>query len=89
MTFQNRIFGRKWKYQEVGENYVVKRFIIYTLGAGVAQSVQRLATGWTAEGSEFESRWGQDFSPLHVQTGSGAHPMGSGDSLPEGNAARS
>jgi hypothetical protein len=30
---------------------------------------------WTAEGSEFESRYGQDFSPLHLfQTGSGAHP---------------
>jgi hypothetical protein len=24
---------------------------------------------------EFESRWGQEFSPLHIiQTGSGAHP---------------
>jgi hypothetical protein len=29
--------------------------------AGIAQSVQRLATGWAAEGSEFESRKGQDF----------------------------
>jgi hypothetical protein len=26
------------------------------LGAGIAQLTQRLATGWTAEGSEFESR---------------------------------
>jgi hypothetical protein len=25
-------------------------------GAGIAQSVYRLATGWTTEGSEFESR---------------------------------
>jgi hypothetical protein len=31
--------------------------------------------GWTIEGSEFESRWRQVFSLLHiVQTGSGAHP---------------
>jgi hypothetical protein len=26
----------------------------------------RLATGWMAEGSEFESRYGQDISPFHV-----------------------
>jgi hypothetical protein len=32
-----------------------------------------IATGWTTEGSEFESQWGQEFSLLHVvQTGSGA-----------------
>jgi hypothetical protein len=31
--------------------------------------------GWKTEGSENESRWGQEFSFLHsVQTGSGAHP---------------
>jgi hypothetical protein len=30
--------------------------VIVSVGAGVAQSVQRLATGWTTEGSEFESR---------------------------------
>jgi hypothetical protein len=43
------------------------------------------ATGYGLEtkGSEFESRWGQEFSLLHVvQTGSGAHstsyPMGIG-----------
>jgi hypothetical protein len=30
---------------------------------------------WTTKGSEFESRYGQEFSLLHVvQTGSGAHP---------------
>jgi hypothetical protein len=39
------------------------------------QSVQRLATGWTTEGSEFEYRYGQEFSLLHVvQTSSGVHP---------------
>jgi hypothetical protein len=44
-------------------------------GAGIDQSVERLARDWTAEGSEFESREGQDFSLLHVvQTGSEAHP---------------
>jgi hypothetical protein len=35
----------------------------------------RLATSWTTEGLEFESRPGQEFSLYHVvQTGSGAHP---------------
>jgi hypothetical protein len=35
----------------------------------------RLDTGWTTEGSEFESRYGRKLSPLHVfQTGSGARP---------------
>jgi hypothetical protein len=34
-----------------------------------------MATGLTIEGSEFESRWGQKLSFLHiVQTDSGAHP---------------
>jgi hypothetical protein len=40
-------------------------------------------------GSEFKSRQGQEFSPLHVvQIGSGAHPasytMGTGGSFPGG-----
>jgi hypothetical protein len=34
--------------------------------AGIAQSVERLATGWTTKGSEFKFRWGQEFSLLHV-----------------------
>jgi hypothetical protein len=34
-----------------------------------------VATGWATEGSEFETRYGQEFSLLHVvQTGSGVHP---------------
>jgi hypothetical protein len=46
------------------------------------QSEWRLATGWTAEGSEFEFRYRLDFSSLHVvQTGSVAHPT----SYPMGN----
>jgi hypothetical protein len=41
------------------------------LGTGIAQSIQRVATGWTIEGSEFESRYDQEFSLPHVfQTGS-------------------
>jgi hypothetical protein len=57
-----------------------------TVGAGIAWSVERLATGWTTEGLEFESRYDQEFSLLHViQTGSGVHPtsypMGSGGSF--------
>jgi hypothetical protein len=58
----------------------------------IAQSVKPLPKGWMTEGSEFESRWGQEFSPLHiVQTGSGAHPasnqVGTGCSFPGGKAA--
>jgi hypothetical protein len=41
----------------------------------VLRVVQRLATDWTTEWSDFESRYGQEFSLLHaVQTGSGVHP---------------
>jgi hypothetical protein len=48
--------------------------------------------GWTTEGSEFESRAGQEFSLLHVvQTGSEAlpasNPMGTGGSFPGGKPA--
>jgi hypothetical protein len=53
-----------------------------------------IATGYllTTEGSEFESRWGQEFSHLQViQTGSGVHPtsypMGTGGSFPGGKVA--
>jgi hypothetical protein len=58
----------------------------------IAQSVQRLATDWTTAESEFESRYWQEFSLLHVaQTGSGVHPtsypMGTGGSFPGGKAA--
>jgi hypothetical protein len=50
------------------------------------------ATGWTTEGSEFESRKGQEFCLLYVvQTGSGVHrtsyPMGTGGSFPGSKAA--
>jgi hypothetical protein len=48
--------------------------------------------GWTTEGSQLESRWGQEFSLLHVvQTGSGAqpdsYPMCTVSFFPEGKAA--
>jgi hypothetical protein len=37
--------------------------------------LQSVQLGWTAEGSQFESREGLECSLLHiVQTGSGAHP---------------
>jgi hypothetical protein len=47
------------------------------------------ATDWTTEGSEFEPRWGQEFSLLHVvETGTGVHPasypVGTGNSFPGG-----
>jgi hypothetical protein len=62
------------------------------VGARIAHSVYQLATGWTTEGSEFESPWCQEFSLLSVvQTGSGVHPtsypLGTGDSFPGGKAA--
>jgi hypothetical protein len=52
-----------------------------------------IATGYRLdEGSEFEYRWGQEFSLLQVtQTGPGVHPtsypMGTGSSFPRGKAA--
>jgi hypothetical protein len=47
---------------------------------------------WTSKESEFESLYGQYFSPLHVvQTGPGAQPasysFGTGGSFPVGKAA--
>jgi hypothetical protein len=77
------------------ENTRVRMFEFPTtvcIGARKAQLVWRLATGWTTEGSEFESRQSQELSLLHVvQTGSGAHPasypMGTGGSFSGGKAA--
>jgi hypothetical protein len=50
------------------------------------------ASRWTAERSEFESRYNQGFSLLHfAQTGSGAnsvsYSMGTGSSFPWGEVA--
>jgi hypothetical protein len=46
---------------------------------------------WMTWKSEFEARWGQEFSLHVVQTGSGAHPASypvrTGDSFPGGKAA--
>jgi hypothetical protein len=49
-------------------------------------------SGWTTEGSELETRQGQEFSLLYVvQTGSGVHPTSypivTGGSFPRGKAA--
>jgi hypothetical protein len=79
------------------------KFVIYEMtigfptvlvleGAVIAQLVQRLATGLTTEGSDFESRYDQEFSLVHVvQTGSGVHlasyTMGTGGSFSGGKAA--
>jgi hypothetical protein len=68
------------------------KIFINILGAGIAQSVQRMATGRSTEGSEFDSRWGQEFSLLYVvQTDSGvdptSYPMGTGVSFRRGKAA--
>jgi hypothetical protein len=54
----------------------------------LAQSVQRLDKGLTAEGSEFESRKLQDFSIFHVLWSHQAlNTMDSGSSFSEGKAA--
>jgi hypothetical protein len=46
-----------------------------------------MATGWATEGSEFESRYGQEFSLLDlVQSGSGVHPMVTGGPFSGGKA---
>jgi hypothetical protein len=76
--------------------FIVRTFHLYYVSVhlakvGIAQSLQRLATSWTAGGLEFEPRHRQDFSPLHViQIGSGAHPAsyptGTGTFNPGGNA---
>jgi hypothetical protein len=60
-----------------------------SVGAGIAQSGLRRATGWTA-GIRFRRR--QDISLLHsAQTGSGArapsYPMGTVGDFPKGKAA--
>jgi hypothetical protein len=68
----------------------LKAGVIITMAtkiAGIPQSVYRLATGWTTKGSEFESRWGKEFSLLHVfQKGCWAnpasYPMCTGGSFP-------
>jgi hypothetical protein len=83
------IFWTEW-CKEILSNESAFNFAknIILLRAGIAQSVYRLAMGWTAKGSDFESRWGQEFLLLYVvQTGSGvhptSHPMGTGVSVPE------
>jgi hypothetical protein len=67
-------------------------FIIQCRTVGMAQSVQRRATGWTEE-SGFESRQGHESFLYYtrVQTGSAAHPVshtiGTVVSFPGGHAA--
>jgi hypothetical protein len=43
----------------VNTDHIVTVFVVHR--AAVAQSVQRLSTGWTTEESDFESRLGQEF----------------------------
>jgi hypothetical protein len=63
------------------------------LGLYVHRDRSRVSVvGIATEGSEFESRWVQEFSLHHVvQAGSGVHttsyPMGTGGSFPGGKAA--
>jgi hypothetical protein len=60
-------------------------------GTGIAQSVQKLAKGWTAERSEIDPGRLKNSVFLHVvQTGSVVHPtsypMGTGGPFPEDKA---
>jgi hypothetical protein len=53
--------------------YVFLHEIKDTKGVVSRDSAVSIATGWTTEGLEWESQWGQEFSILHVvQTGSGS-----------------
>jgi hypothetical protein len=59
---------QKWHDMITIYTYIHKR-------TGITQSVELLAAGWTAKGSEFESLRKQGFSFLKVvQTRSGVHP---------------
>jgi hypothetical protein len=51
-----------------GDLYYLPPYKYYYLimRTAIVQSVERLDTGRTAEGSEFESQYGQEFSLLHV-----------------------
>jgi hypothetical protein len=67
----------------------------YLASFGSRDSVVCIAIryGLETEKSEFESRWGPEFSLLQiVQTGSEVHPtsypMGTGDSFPSGKSGR-
>jgi hypothetical protein len=52
-----------------------KLFNIPLLHSTSRHNVFGTKTDWTTVGAEFESRWDQQFSLLHVgQTGSGVHP---------------
>jgi hypothetical protein len=78
----------------VRANIFMENYNVYygRSSAAVTQSVERLATGWTTEGSEFESLYSLELSrPLIVQVGSGSHlasfQMGTGGLFPGGKAA--
>jgi hypothetical protein len=70
-------------------NIIFQPFLVL-FGAGLAQAVQCLTTGWMTGRSGFDPRQRRkDFSSnLCVQTGSGAHPasckMGTGGPFPGG-----
>jgi hypothetical protein len=71
-----------WRPNKVAANTVLASYC-FEWGTAVAQSVCRLATGWTTKESEFESRWCQAYSTFHIgQSGLGTNPtpnpMGTG-----------
>jgi hypothetical protein len=67
----------KCKVSETGSVFIIRwesRNLLWWGPQNERISIYRLATGWTTEKSEFESRWGQEFSLLQiVQTGSEVH----------------
>jgi hypothetical protein len=97
--FRTGCFGeyldlRGMKWQEGGENCIMRSSIICTLhqillGAAVAQAVWCLTMGWTIGVRSPTGAEDVSSSPF-VQTGSEAHPasylIGSGDPFPGGKA---
>jgi hypothetical protein len=69
----------------------ISNFTQIVRAARIGYLVQRLPQGWTTEGPEFESLYGQEICHYVVQTGSEAHPtsypMDTEDSFPRGKTA--
>jgi hypothetical protein len=55
-------------------NFITVGFLSQRRNEIVDKRKAHTRSDWMTEGLEFESRWGKEFSVLHVvQTGSGAH----------------
>jgi hypothetical protein len=59
MLISTTVFYMIGFFEEIFGLLIMKlHAVTFLTGAGMAYSVQRLATGWTTERSEFKSRWG-------------------------------